>query len=69
MSEIHEKCLISFYLISFQLAHEIAEYLKTRQNLFYFSARYGRRAMFSNGEHRLCALGLSAAIKNHKDTF
>ena len=50
-------------------SHEIAEYLKPRQNFFYFSGRYVRKAMISDGEDQLCALGLSAAIKNHKDTF
>ena len=53
-------------------ACEITENLKKPQNssnFFYFSGRYVRKAKFSNGEDQLCALGLSAAIKNHKDTF
>ena len=43
--------------------------LTTLQICFYFSGRYVRKAKFSIREDLLCALGLSTAIKNHKDTF
>ena len=69
MSQIDEKCFIWRYKLQ---AREIVENLKKPQNssnFFYFSGRYVRKARFSNGEDQLCALGLSAAIKNHKDTF
>ena len=69
MSQIDEKFLIWPYQLQ---ARAIAENLKKPQNssnFFYFSGRYVRKAKFSNGEDQLCAVGLSAAIKNHKDTF
>ena len=50
-------------------SQKTSKILITLQNFFYFSGRYVRKAKFSDGGDQLCALGLSAAIKNHKDTF
>ena len=75
-SEIEIICLILMKNASFDVTNcrpvksqKTSKNLKTLQIFFIFSGRYVRKAKFSNGEDQLCALGLSAAIKNHKDTF
>ncbi len=74
-SEILTECLKLMKNASFDVDKWRPENRMKLQNIsklvkfFYYSGRYVRKAMFNDGEDQLCALGLSAAIKNHKDTF
>ena len=73
-SEIETICLKLMKNASFDVTYcRPVKSQKTSKNLktlhFFFSGRYVRKAKFSNREDLLCALGLSTAIKNHKDTF